>query len=209
MGVPEELLLRIARLVPPRLPPSPGPRARRVGGWVEGLLHGLPLPINPRYIVDAIAPTASATSTSPLTRRWRVPIPAANGHFTARSLCAPLRGARRGRQLDGARILSADALRRATRSSARGSIRVMPFPMHWRLGFHRAATTHRGTLPQGFGHFGFGGSGGSAIPRASSRWALALRTAGVGAPSAISASSTIGGAAVVAVRRRDGRARAG
>jgi CubicO group peptidase (beta-lactamase class C family) len=36
-------------------------------------------------------------------------------------------------------------------------------PMHWRLGYHGAATT-RGIVPNGFGHFGLGGSGAWADP---------------------------------------------
>ena len=35
--------------------------------------------------------------------------------------------------------------------------------MRWRLGYHVAATT-RGIFPNGFGHFGFGGSGAWADP---------------------------------------------
>ena len=35
--------------------------------------------------------------------------------------------------------------------------------MKWRLGYHLAATT-RGIIPNGFGHFGFGGSGAWADP---------------------------------------------
>ena len=40
---------------------------------------------------------------------------------------------------------------------------VLGFPMRWRLGWHMAATT-RGVRPNGFGHFGLGGSGGWADP---------------------------------------------
>jgi len=83
----------------------------------------------------------------------------------------------------------------------------MPFPMHWRLGFHRAATT-RGTLPQGFGHFGFGGSGGFCDPASELAVGLVVNS-GVGTPFGDLRILQIGGAAVAAVRLRDGRARAG
>lgn len=36
--------------------------------------------------------------------------------------------------------------------------RVMPIPMHWRLGYHRILTLGK-TAEQGFGHMGFNGSG--------------------------------------------------
>ena len=207
VGVPEELLPRIARLVPPRLPPSPGPRARRVGGWIEGLLHGLPLPINPRYIVDALAPHGIRDFDFSADATVRVPIPAANGHFTARSLARLYAALGAGGELDGTRILSSETLRRATRIERHGFDRIIPFPMHWRLGFHRAATT-RGTLPQGFGHFGFGGSGGFCDPASELAVGLVVNS-GVGTPFGDLRILQIGGAAVAAVRLRDGRARAG
>ena len=35
--------------------------------------------------------------------------------------------------------------------------------MQWRLGYHRLPLAHK-QLPRGYGHFGFGGSGGFADP---------------------------------------------
>jgi CubicO group peptidase (beta-lactamase class C family) len=207
VGVPEDVLPRIARLIPTRPPPTPGPRARRVGGWVENLLRGFPLPVNPRHFVDALAPHGIRDFDFSADQAVRVPIPAANGHFTARSLARLYAALGAGGELDGTRILSAETLRRATRIEVRSFDRVVPFPMHWRLGFHRAATT-RGTLPLGFGHFGFGGSGAFCDPASGLAVALVLNS-GVGTPFGDLRILQIGGAAVSAARRRQALARTG
>ena len=91
------------------------------------------------------------------------PIPAVNGCFTARSLARMYAALAGGGVLDGERFLSTETLRRATEIQSRGPDIVVGFPMGWRLGYHLAATT-RGIIPNGFGHFGFGGSGAWADP---------------------------------------------
>jgi CubicO group peptidase (beta-lactamase class C family) len=90
-------------------------------------------------------------------------LPALNGCFTARSLARMYAALAGGGELDGQRFLSADTLRRATEVQSTARDVVVGFPMQWRLGYHVAATT-RGVLPNGFGHFGFGGSGAWADP---------------------------------------------
>lgn len=91
------------------------------------------------------------------------PIPAINGCFTARSLARMYAALAGGGVLDGERFLSVETLRRATEIQSTGADIVVGFPMRWRLGYHLAATT-RGIIPNGFGHFGFGGSGAWADP---------------------------------------------
>ena len=91
------------------------------------------------------------------------PIPALNGVFTARSLARMYAALAGGGVLDGERFLSTDTLRRATEIQTTGPDIVVGFPMRWRLGYHLAATA-RGIIPNGFGHFGFGGSGAWADP---------------------------------------------
>jgi CubicO group peptidase (beta-lactamase class C family) len=90
-------------------------------------------------------------------------IPAINGCFTARSLARMYAALAGGGVLNGERFLSAETLRRATEIQSGGPDIVVGFPMRWRLGYHLAATT-RGIIPNGFGHFGFGGSGAWADP---------------------------------------------
>jgi len=91
------------------------------------------------------------------------PIPAINGCFTARSLARMYAALAGGGVLDGERFLSNETLRRATEIQTTGRDIVVGFPMRWRLGYHVAATS-RGIIPNGFGHFGFGGSGAWADP---------------------------------------------
>ena len=91
------------------------------------------------------------------------PIPALNGCFTARSLARMYATLAGGGVLDGERFLSAETLRRATEIQTTRPDIVVGYPMKWRLGYHVAATT-RGIIPNGFGHFGFGGSGAWADP---------------------------------------------
>ncbi len=91
------------------------------------------------------------------------PIPALNGCFTARSLARMYAALAGGGVLDGERFLSEDTLRRATEIHGTGIDIVVGFRMQWRLGYHLAATT-RGIIPNGFGHFGYGGSGAWADP---------------------------------------------
>jgi CubicO group peptidase (beta-lactamase class C family) len=90
-------------------------------------------------------------------------LPALNGSFTARSLARMYAALAGGGELEGKRFLSTETLRRATEVQSTSRDVVVGFPMRWRLGYHVAATT-RGVLPNGFGHFGFGGSGAWADP---------------------------------------------
>jgi CubicO group peptidase (beta-lactamase class C family) len=90
-------------------------------------------------------------------------IPAVNGCFTARSLARMYAALAGGGVLDDNRFLSVETLRRATEIHTTRPDIVIGFPMRWRLGYHLAATTH-GIIPNGFGHFGFGGSGAWADP---------------------------------------------
>ena len=85
-----------------------------------------------------------------------------------------------GGELDGVRLLSRRTLETATRRQNKGIGRVIPFPMHWRLGFHRPFTLGGG-IASGFGHFGFGGSGAWADCRRNIAMALVLNS-GVGTP---------------------------
>jgi CubicO group peptidase (beta-lactamase class C family) len=90
-------------------------------------------------------------------------IPAVNGCFTARSLARMYAALAGGGVLEGERFLSAETLRCATEVQTTAVDIVVGFRMRWRLGYHLAATS-RGIIPNGFGHFGFGGSGAWADP---------------------------------------------
>ena len=74
--------------------------------------------------------------------------------------------------------------------------------MRWRLGYHGAFTS-AGILPNGFGHFGFGGSGAWADPDSGLAVAMVLNQIG-GSPFGDTKMLRIGGAAVRAAKRRTG-----
>ena len=109
-----------------------------------------------------------------------VPIPAANGMFTARSLARLYAMLAGDGEIDGVRLLKRETVWRATEVQNRGVGRVIPLPMHWRLGYHRVPTVGA-RVPNGFGHFGFGGSGAWADPDRELSVALTLNS-GVGTP---------------------------
>lgn len=107
-------------------------------------------------------------------------MPSMNGMFTARTLARLYAALANGGELDGVRILSTDTLRKATRVQNTNMGRVVPVPMRWRLGYHRAfALGHK--VPGAFGHFGFGGSGAWADPKRRLSVAMVLNS-GVGTP---------------------------
>ncbi|GMU78640.1 MAG: esterase [Acidimicrobiia bacterium] len=85
-------------------------------------------------------------------------IPSANGAFTARALARMYAGLVSPDAFGAPPLVSAETMARATEVQTTARDAVVGFKLQWRLGYHLAATT-RGVLPQGFGHFGFGGSG--------------------------------------------------
>src|SRR5215470_6978176 len=107
-------------------------------------------------------------------------VPAANGMFTARSLARLYAMLAGGGEIDGVRLLSPETIERATRVQNRGIGRVVPYPLHWRLGYHRVNTLGV-RVPKGFGHSGFGGSGAWADPERHLAVGLVLNS-GTGSP---------------------------
>jgi CubicO group peptidase (beta-lactamase class C family) len=109
-------------------------------------------------------------------------IPSANGVFTARSLAALYATLAGGGEMDGVRIMSEKTLHKASTIQNRTVDRVVPFPMQWRLGYHRPFTMGlTGGVRHGIGHFGFGGSGAWADFDRNLAVALTLNS-GVGTP---------------------------
>lgn len=107
-------------------------------------------------------------------------IPAINGFFTARSLAKMYAALANGGGLNGARLISENTLRRASEIQSNGLDRVVPVPMRWRLGYHEPFIIGR-RIKGGFGHFGFGGSGGWADPKRNLALGMVLNS-GIGSP---------------------------
>src|SRR6185369_7236697 len=158
VGTPAEPAARAAEL----LVPHSG--RQRVAGLAvrirraQRVFSAFRIPVDLRRIADALMPAGIESFEWAAPQTLAVPIPAANGLFTARSLAKLYAALANGGALNGTRLFSAATLARATEVQTRRIDLVVPFPMHWRLGYHRVSTT-RGTPPRAFGHYGFGGSG--------------------------------------------------
>jgi CubicO group peptidase (beta-lactamase class C family) len=111
-------------------------------------------------------PTSAQAINSETTRRAE--IPASNGHGTAAAVSRFYGALARGGELDGVRVLSPEAIERATREQASGpDAVVLGMPMRFGLGFmltHKLVRLGRGE--RSFGHPGMGGSIGFADPDA-------------------------------------------
>lgn len=180
IGMPEAELPRRARLIHddgishPRVRSTEGVRAR-IRAATEAVLR--------RCGVD-LAEFRAALMPFDEPFDWnaeetvRAVIPAANGQFTARSLARMYAMLAEGGELDEVRIVS------RRRVDAMGEVcswsrdRVLMLPMHWRPGFHRVFA-FGARVPDGFGHFGYGGSGAWCDPVRRLSVALTLNS-GVG-----------------------------
>ncbi|MBM4203559.1 MAG: beta-lactamase family protein [Gammaproteobacteria bacterium] len=124
----------------------------------------------------------------------RACIPAANGQFTARSLARLYAMIAEGGALEGVRLLSPARVQLMGEVRNRTRDNVLFIPMHWRLGYHRVFA-FGARAPQGFGHFGYGGSGAFCDP--SRRLAVALTVnGGTGTPTGDSRMPRLAGAAI-------------
>ena len=101
-------------------------------------------------------------------REWRAAeIPAANGHGNGRSIARAYAALSLGGELDGARVLSSDAVDRAIVEQSNGQDAVLGVQTRFGLGFMLGCEIFRtGTAARAFGHSGAGGSVGIADPDA-------------------------------------------
>ncbi len=126
-------------------------------------------------------------------------IPAANGHFTARSLAKMYAMIANGGELDGVGLLSRATVAEIGQVQNRGRDKVLFVPMQWRLGYHRAFVLGA-RVPAAFGHYGYGSSGAFCDP--SRKLAVAMTVnSGAASTSAYSRLPRIAGAAVRAADR--------
>jgi len=182
IGLPDEQMPRRAQLILAGIQRSKhsGDRFRGYLETTSRLLATLRIPVDLNQATAALMPRGIEEIDFNSEQFHRVSIPAANGMFNARSLARMYAMLAGGGKIDGVRILSARTVERASEQQNKGLGRVIPFPMHWRLGYHRPFTL-TGGVSSGFGHFGFGGSGAWADPRRKLAVAMVLNS-GVGTP---------------------------
>ena len=89
-------------------------------------------------------------------------IPAANGVFTAQSLARIYAMLAQGGSWQGQQLVQPEVFQQLSQVQYVQRDRVMPIPMHWRLGYHRVLSL--GKRSHGFGHMGFNGSGAWCDP---------------------------------------------
>ncbi len=122
----------------------------------------------PLVALAFVNPIGNGNHNSPDHRRAE--IPAINAHATAAGLARIYGALARGGELDGVRVLGADAIDRARSEQARAVDPLLAIPLRMGLGFwlsHAEAPGFAfGPNPGAFGHPGAGGSLGFADPDA-------------------------------------------
>lgn len=202
VGLPEDQMHRRAELIPTRRrgPRRSPERFARVGRALNTGLRFARLPLDLGHMAAALMPRGIEELDLASDAVARATMPAVNGHFSARSLATLYALLAGGGSLGGVRLLSPETVARAAEVHSRGIGRVVPYPMHWRLGYHRVNTIGA-RAPRGFGHSGFGGSGGWADPERNLAVALVLNS-GTGTPFGDLRIIQIGSAALRCANRR-------
>jgi CubicO group peptidase (beta-lactamase class C family) len=205
-GVPADQLHRCAQLQATMMEGTPeARRARTQKSWElarrwADRMKRVGIRFDPTETLAALVPPGMEELDFNSDALRGASIPAANGMFTARSLARMYACLAQGGELDGVRLMSPETIRKASEEQNRGAGRVIPISMRWRLGYHRVFAVGA-RVPAGFGHFGFGGSGGWADPARQLSVALVVNS-GVGTPFGDTRIARVGGAAVRSADRR-------
>ena len=167
LGCPPAQRHRVAPLAPmrifgPRLPKALHRIRRGLGDQAGKALSLVGSPINTRRMINALFPRGMEdVMAGP--DIMDASIPAANGFFTARALASLYGVFAGGGTLDGVRMFSPDLVEQIGEEQNYRPDLVLVMPMRWRLGYHRVLGNYS-ACPNGFGHFGLGGSGAWADP---------------------------------------------
>ena len=177
IGVPESELPRVATFVGPRrLPMLPTGLASATKRTLHVATRLLGLNTEIDEATHALFPPGLAELDLNDPSFLRAVLPSVNGCYDARSLAKLYAVLAHGGSLDGVRLLSKEAIVRASTDQNAAIDRVIPFPLRVKMGYHRPISLglpiriagKRIDLgvasPEAFGHFGFGGSGAWADP---------------------------------------------
>ncbi|WP_109439992.1 serine hydrolase domain-containing protein [Acinetobacter haemolyticus] len=161
-GVPASELGRVARLLEkPKNTTSVKPKTKKANQPRKATMSERFLiwsGQNPQDFQDAMIPKGMRNFSFYSDAGLQAVIPAANGVFTADSLAKVYAMLANKGQWNGEQLIRPEVFKQLSTVQSKARDRVMPIPMHWRLGFHRVLTMGK-RAPHGFGHVGFNGSG--------------------------------------------------
>ncbi|OTG62741.1 esterase [Acinetobacter sp. ANC 3903] len=172
LGVPQDQLPQIARLLPKKQredsiasassahhKKTTQQKARKASPLDKLLeLSGQ----NPQDFQDAMIPKGMKNFSFFSDEGLQAIIPAANGVFSANSLARIYAMLANGGEWQGQQLIRPEIFKQLSQIQYTRRDRIMPLPMHWRLGYHRILTL--GKSSSGFGHMGFNGSGAWCDP---------------------------------------------
>jgi CubicO group peptidase (beta-lactamase class C family) len=161
-GTPTSELQRVARLLEkPKKPSTSKPQVKKTDQPRAASLSEKFLVWSgqsPQDFQDAMIPKGMRNFSFYSDAGLQAVIPAANGVFTADSLAKVYAMLANQGQWQGQQLIRPEIFKQLSTVQSKARDRVMPIPMHWRLGYHRILTVGKRT-PHGFGHMGFNGSG--------------------------------------------------
>lgn len=208
VGTPDSEHHRVADLIMGKKPGSP-PSAKTLSKSIKqkfdqgtkatlgAMMHAGMIPDISRFEkAVAVKHFHAQKLTTPVALRSAMP--GFNGVFTARALARLYAALANGGELDGSRILPSETVQAIGQQQVFTLDRALYTPMRWRLGYHQPFVLAR-RPKQGFGHFGYGGSGAWADPERDLSVALTVN-AGAGTPWGDARILKIGAAALKCCR---------
>ncbi|MEG0132030.1 MAG: serine hydrolase domain-containing protein, partial [Acinetobacter sp.] len=166
-GTPTSELQRVARLLEkPKKPSTSKPQVKKTDQPRAASLSEKFLELSgqsPQDFQDAMIPKGMRNFSFYSDAGLQAVIPAANGVFTADSLAKVYAMLANQGQWNGQQLICPEVFKQLSTVQSKARDRVMPIPMHWRLGYHRILTMGK-RAPHGFGHVGFNGSGAWCDP---------------------------------------------
>lgn len=190
VGTPDSEHHRVADLIMGKKPGSP-PSVQTLSKSIkQKISHGTQATLGAMMQVGVI-PDISRFDKAVAIKRFHVQklttaaalrsaMPGFNGVFTARSLARLYAALANNGELDGTRILPSATVHAMSQQQVFTLDRALYTPMRWRMGYHQPFVLAR-RPKQGFGHFGYGGSGAWADPERGLSVALTVN-AGAGTP---------------------------
>lgn len=167
-GVPVSEFSRVARLI------APVKSVEKVGTPVHKTSHQQKKTSvmdkfvtwtgqNPQDFQDAMMPKGMRHFSFFSDEGLQAIIPAANGAFTANSLSKMYAMLANQGRFEDKTLIKPAVFKQLSTIQSFSRDKVMPIPMHWRLGYHRVITLGK-RAKHGFGHIGYNGSGAWCDP---------------------------------------------